>query len=652
MPIAGTLSGYLGSKSEAPGETALEVDLVIAGLRSVIPALRGRRATAVRGRARRSGGLRRRLAGAAAAARAALREWSAAARDLGADRTAARERLGGRAVAGPARPRGGRSCGTCSAGCPRSAASRRAGGLERIEAGRARALPAGRIRISRRLAGLPGRTHARAPRALLARGGRGRRPAARRRQRSPEGALGAPRLDGRPPRGDRARARCWRASRCPVLDLSLDGVSNFLAGDPERRRLAPGGEPLRGLGALADVLAGDPEPEPPPLATRIRLEIDALDHPVLLWPIEQLAAVVELAPEGVRVEELSGIWAGVPISGEAVFARAARAHGAGAAGRRSRPSPTPPVAQPAGLGAGSLRGRAPGDPRLEPRARERPLHGAAPPASISRTSRPRSRLPAASSARRASTSRATGSVPYRASFRLEQGDVPGVARRARAAGGFRDRADRPRGLLRGDPRAARSRVSTDLTGLLSVRARDGEIRRVLPAVVAIALASRSFNPFTGREQIRYDRAETVLEFARRQHAHRGLLDRRPRPARLRLGGSLAREPGARGRRARGAVPVPPDRQRDREDPRPEPAAAGHQREPARGLLTISPVPGPIPTRSWCRCARSRPGRRASCWKACRFLVRKGLQAIGAIDGDAGAAPARPFSPEPPPRKDS
>jgi hypothetical protein len=35
-----------------------------------------------------------------------------------------------------------------------------------------------------------------------------------------------------------------------------------------------------------------------------------------------------------------------------------------------------------------------------------------------------------------------------------------------------------------------------------------------------------------------------------------------------------------------------------------------------------------------------------------FLVRKGLQAIGAIDGDAGAAPARSLSPEPPPRKDS
>jgi hypothetical protein len=35
-----------------------------------------------------------------------------------------------------------------------------------------------------------------------------------------------------------------------------------------------------------------------------------------------------------------------------------------------------------------------------------------------------------------------------------------------------------------------------------------------------------------------------------------------------------------------------------------------------------------------------------------FWVRRGLQAIGAIDADAVGAPARAFSPEPPPRKDS
>ena len=122
--------------------------------------------------------------------------------------------------------------------------------------------------------------------------------------------------------GDRLEVKGARAllkdNPLPVLDLTLEGVSNFLAGDPARRRLAPGGQPLRGLGALADVLAGDPAKPPQPIETRIRLEIDALDHPALLWPIEKLSAVVSLAlPEGVHVEELNGIWAGVPIRGEA-----------------------------------------------------------------------------------------------------------------------------------------------------------------------------------------------------------------------------------------------------------------------------------------------------------------------------------------------
>ena len=105
-----------------------------------------------------------------------------------------------------------------------------------------------------------------------------------------------------------------------------------------------------------------------------------------------------------------------------------------------------------------------------------------------------------------------GSVPYRASFRLEQADVPGVADVVGLPRDFATGRIDLAGSFEGSL-APRVPASAGLTGLLSLRARDGEIRRVLPAVVAIALASRSFNPFTGREQIRYDRAETVIEFA-------------------------------------------------------------------------------------------------------------------------------------------
>jgi hypothetical protein len=41
---------------------------------------------------------------------------------------------------------------------------------------------------------------------------------------------------------------------------------------------------------------------------------------------------------------------------------------------------------------------------------------------------------------------------------------------------------------------------------------DGTVRKSLPAVVAVALASQTFNPFMRRDEVRYERCETVLQF--------------------------------------------------------------------------------------------------------------------------------------------
>jgi hypothetical protein len=38
------------------------------------------------------------------------------------------------------------------------------------------------------------------------------------------------------------------------------------------------------------------------------------------------------------------------------------------------------------------------------------------------------------------------------------------------------------------------------------------VRRAIPAVVALALASQAYNPFIRRDEVRYERAETTLEF--------------------------------------------------------------------------------------------------------------------------------------------
>jgi hypothetical protein len=67
------------------------------------------------------------------------------------------------------------------------------------------------------------------------------------------------------------------------------------------------------------------------------------------------------------------------------------------------------------------------------------------------------------------------------------------------------------GSFQGVLRKQRS-VLEELSGLLDVVAVDGTIRRSVPAVVAVALASQAYNPFARREEVRYERCETVLEF--------------------------------------------------------------------------------------------------------------------------------------------
>jgi len=642
VPIAGTLSGYIGSKSDAPGETVLEVDLVLTGLRSVIPALAG-------GAPRPFEAGRVDLAGFADVAPEQLR-----LRELRFENGRLRLELAGQID----RPLASGSAAELSlalrdleitelrdllAWLPEVRRKQAESGLERIEAGRlARFQLGGSASLSRWQEFLAGRTRELPARFSL--------------EADVADALlrvgDSDRLAGLSGHlawtGDRLEVTGARATlkdnALPVLDLTLDGVSNFLAGDPERRRLAPGGEPLRGLGALADVLAGDPEKEPQPLATRIRLEIDALDHPVLLWPIDQLSAVVALQPEGVRVEELSGIWAGIPIRGEAVFTehpeRTARVKLVS-----SPPISEPPVAR----GRGWAHGRFEVD-RLETRVWSHEHASGSFTARAAHFDFDHVEASLAPSGRALGTGRLdfarTGSVPYRVSFTIQDGDVPGLAKQlelpADVATGRIDLAGTFEGnLAPGVP------GSRGLSGLLSARARKGEIRRVLPAVVAIALASRSFNPFTGREQIRFDSADTVIEFGDGSMQTTAFSIDGP-DLRVFASGKLSLASPTHELDAHVVLFL--FRQIDN--------LIG--KIPVLNLLLLGTnenllaayydLTGPwsnpdaelVPLRSLAT------GPATLVLEGLPFLVRKSLQAIGALDGDLGSAPARPFSAEPPP----
>ena len=642
LPLSGTLSGYVGSRSEAEGEATLEVDLVAAGLRSVIPPLAGGEArpfevgrvdlagfvdvspAQLRLRELRfeNGRLRLELAGRVArpVAAGASAELSLALRDLEIDEL--RDLLGW---------------------LPEIRREQAEGGLERIEAGRlARFQLGGAATLGAWQEFLAGRT-----RELPQRFSLEADVAEARLRVGDDDRLEA--LSGHLAwTGDRLEVAGARATLdgnpLPVLDLTLDGVSNFLAGDPERRRLAPGGEPLRGIGALADVLAGDPTKPPQPISTRVRVEIDTLDHPSLLWPIERLAAVVSLAPEGVRVDELRGVWAGVPIEGEAVF----DVHPEKIA-RVKLASFAPTGEPPAPRGRGWAEGRFEVD-RLTTRVWSHEQGRGRFVAHAARFDFDEVEATLAPSGRVAGTARLdlgrVDTVPYRVSFTIDDGDVSALAAQLELPGDFAtgriDLAGSFEGTL--TPGAKDSQA---VSGLLSAHAREGEIRKVLPAVTALALASRSFNPFTGRDKIRYDEASAVLEFGAGEMRTSAFSIDGP-DLRVFADGTLSLVSEKHELDANVVLFL--FRQIDN--------LIG--KIPVLNLLLLGSnenllaayfdLHGPwadpeaelVPLRSLAT------GPATLVFEGLPFLVRKSLQAVGAIDGDVGTLPARPIAAEPPP----
>jgi hypothetical protein len=646
QPLFGTLNGYIGYHAPAPGQAELELDVVLSGLRSVIPPLEG-------GEPRPFEIERADLAGFLEISPRSVRLR---------DTRIANGRLTLEVAGQLSRPLGPDSQAQLSLALrelevaelrdllswlPEVRREQAEQGLKRIEQGRLAHLQVGgSATLAAWQAFLSGRSRELPKRFSL------EADVAQTRLRVGD----TDHLDDLSGHlrwtGERLEVTGFRALRdgkpLPVIDLELDGAQNFLAGDPERRRLRPGGESLRGLGALIDVVSGNPEQHHPPVETRIHLDVDAIDHKWLLWPVDRLTAVIAVIPNGLRIEDLKATWAGVPVVADAVFGwkpeKTATVH----------MTASPPDGRPReSIGGAWARGRF--------EVEELATHVWSHEHGSGRFSTHAARFDFEDvEARLAPQGRAfgtasldlaeKGSVPFRVSFKVEQGDVPSLAGQlgmsSHFATGTVDAAASLDGRLTpGVP------ISKQMSGLLWARAQKGEIRRVLPAVVAIALASRSFNPFTGREQIRYDQAETVLEFdGGVMHTDAFKLDGPD----LRVFASGDLQLASEDHHVDANVVLFLFRQIDNVI----------EKIPVLNLLLLGTkenllaayfdLTGPwanpdatlVPLRSLAT------GPASLVLDGVPFLVRKSLEAIGALDADAGATPARPFSPEPAPPKRS
>jgi hypothetical protein len=313
----------------------------------------------------------------------------------------------------------------------------------------------------------------------------------------------------------------------PVLDLEVENISSFFATDPELRRLRASAPPLAGLGALwKDLRPTKREGEPGRMPVALGLAIERLEHPMFLWPIEGLAAQITPIEQGVRVEARDGIWGGVPIElaaewlfepEERVVARVVAGRGEGAAPAQvAEVAPAPEPAEPDPDAGAWAHGTLTVGPVDEARWKQ---HGATARFEL-RGERLRlsdAQLDLAPHGRGVANARIdlsqSDAAPFQLSFEIFDGDLPtlGAAVRlpAEIASGRVDVAGSLEGRF--DPAAP---LVAGLAGLIEVDAREGTLRKQVPAVMALALASEVLSPIGRRERVRYDRIRTLLELDR------------------------------------------------------------------------------------------------------------------------------------------
>jgi hypothetical protein len=299
-------------------------------------------------------------------------------------------------------------------------------------------------------------------------------------------------------------------SPLPSLNLVIDGFPNFFAGDPARRQLISGGEPLVGLGTLWSTLRPKPETDSTDAGMSVKLQIDYLDHPMFLWPIRDLQLAIETEPRGVHVEKVHGNWAGVPIDGKAgwLFLPEERVSVALSAGLpNDRPAaPLPKDTWARGhFSVGSIAGE-----RWRQRAASGEFEASADRVRIRNLAIALEPSGVINANGRLHLSE-IDAVPFQLSFDLNSGDAASVGKLfglpPNQVNGGVDLAGSFDGTLLPD-----TSIYAKLRGLLNVSATDGVVRKKAPPVAAVSEASATLEDFDPSEVIRYQSLEAVLEF--------------------------------------------------------------------------------------------------------------------------------------------
>ncbi len=304
----------------------------------------------------------------------------------------------------------------------------------------------------------------------------------------------------------------------PELDLTIEGWSR-LAASPNNRTLSAV-PPLPGRVALMEWLEATRKPVPG--WQNARVELDWIDHPVLLRPVERVAATLRPLTPGIEVDLHGARWGDVWVSGRGAIRDTETANRIELALRTH-------ASAPASIGD-----------RVESVVRNAPMERRGDAWSAGRADVALTRFGVFGMKRAVLSFEAVGTalrsedvtfdvdpkgllrgnldvelgvadaVPYRASFQVADGDLTSVledlgARQGVSEGRLVLAAD-----LHGHLRAGEAMLAS-LRGPISAQAREGLIRQRVPWALAIAAASETLNPFRSRETIPYDAISAEFE---------------------------------------------------------------------------------------------------------------------------------------------
>jgi hypothetical protein len=322
--------------------------------------------------------------------------------------------------------------------------------------------------------------------------------------------------------GDRLELHGVRGRRAghwmPVLDASLSGVSHLAAnaGLPEVPE-ADDAPLMLGLGPMYDIVV-DPNRPPGEMPKALLLSLDHVVHPTLLWPLRNLFVRANPSADGIRMLVEHAVWGRVPVRAEGIWTMQQT-------GQRRvervalRLEAKPPIsgmepldlAQPVwASGRWHLEAHNLGDWRVLTSTGAFEAEGQ----DVRLTSYDLD-LGIAGHALGEATVDFSDEVelPYRTTVRMVDAQARGVVDKI----GFEpDEATgtvNMQGTLHGELRPGR-RVMAGMEGTLEVQARDGEILRRLPALLAVAKATDTFNPFGSRDEMSYSAIDAKLRLER------------------------------------------------------------------------------------------------------------------------------------------